>query len=149
MGSTGHSLYESSRTGNLGTDTYGIAGAVVYRGKVPSDSGLDPVGANKITLKVPARDGNNILFQFRLSKDSRTMTILAYKNGVPEVRCKVAVDSGQPSLDRVLATGSRAQKIQATKMKDLFAKSTEIKENQLGSIANKLLENKRKREGVR
>jgi len=147
MGSTGHSLYEASRTGNLGTDTYGIGGAVVYRGRIPEDSGLEPVGANKITLKVPATDGNNILFQFRLSKDNRTMTILAYKNGVPEVRCKVAVDSGQPSLDRVMATGSRAQKLQAVKMKDLFAKSTEIRENQLGGIANKLLENKRKREG--
>lgn len=147
MGSTGHSLYGASRTGNLGTDTYGIDGAVVYRGRVPEDSGLEPVGANKITLKVPASDGNNILFQFRLSKDSRTMTTLAYKNGVPEVKCKVAVDSGQPSLDKVIAEGSKAQKIQATKMKDLFAKSTEIKENQLGSIADKLLENKRKREG--
>ena len=147
MGSTGHSLYEASRTGNLGTDTYGISGAVVYKGRIPEDSGLEPVGANKITLKVPATDGNNILFQFRLSKDSRTMTILAYKNGVPKVRCKVAVDSGQPSLDRVMATGSRAQKLQAVKMKDLFAKSTEIRENQLGGIANKLLENKRKREG--
>lgn len=147
MGSTGHSTYQASRTGGLGTDTYGIAGAVVYRGRIPADSGLEPVGANKITLKVPASDGNNILFQFRLSKDNRTMTILAYKNGVPDVHCKVAVDSGQPSLDRVMATGNKTQKAQAVKMKDLFAKSTEIKENQLGSIANKLLETKRKREG--
>ena len=147
MGSTGRSLHSASTGGNLGTETFGIGGAVVYKGKVPDNSGLEPVSANKITLKVPADDKTNILFQFRLSKDSKTMTILAYKNGVPEVRCKVAVDSGQPSLDKVMASGSKAQKIQATKMKDLFSKSTEIKENQLGSIANKLLENKRKKEG--
>ena len=149
MGSTGHSLYNPVDEKGLDLDTYGIKGAVVYKGKIPENSGLEPVGANKITLKVPADDKTNILFQFRLSKDSKTMTILAYKNGVPEVRCKVAVDSGQPSLDRVIASGSKAQKIQATKMKDLFSKSTQIKENQLGSIANKLLETKRKREGDR
>ena len=149
MGSTGHSLYNPVDEKGLDLDTYGIKGAVVYKGKIPENSGLEPVGANKITLKVPADDKTNILFQFRLSKDSKTMTILAYKNGVPEVRCKVAVDSGQPSLDRVIASGSKAQKIQATKMKDLFSKSTQVKENQLGSIANKLLETKRKREGDR
>jgi hypothetical protein len=32
-------------------------------------------------------------------------------------------------------------------MKDLFAKSTEIKENQLGAIANKLLTKKKAKEG--
>ena len=148
MGSTGRSLYSGSKTGELGTETFGIRGAVVFKGKVPEGSGLDQVGANKVTLKVPADDKTNILFQFRLSKDAKTMTILAYKNGVPEVRCKVAVDSGQPSLDRVMATGSQAQKLNAVKMKDLFAKSTEIKENQLGAIANRLLEQKRKREGA-
>lgn len=147
MGSTGRSVYNRSKSGNLGTETFGIDGAVVFKGKVPDGSGLEPVGSSKITLKVPAVDKTNILFQFRLSKDSRTMTILAYKNGVPEVRCKVAVDSGQPSLDKVIATGSKAQKLQATKMKDLFSKSTEIKEYQLGSIANELLEKKRNKEG--
>lgn len=149
MGSTGHGLYKSSKTGNTGTETFGIAGAVRYAGKVPDNSGLEPVGNNKITLKIEARDKSNILFQFKLTKDGENMIILGYNNSVPVVKCKVAVDSGSPSLDKLLATGNRTEKLNAVKMKDLFAKSTTIKENQLGSIAHKLLENKAKREGVK
>ena len=148
MGSTGHGLYNSSRSGNTGTETFGIAGAVRYTGKVPADSGLDPVGNNKITLKLQAKDKSNILFQFKLTKDEKFMTIIGYNNSNPVVKCKVAVDAGQPSLDKLLATGNRTERINAVKMKDLFAKSTQVKENQLGQIARKLIENKTKREGV-
>ena len=149
MGSTGHGLYKSSRSGNTGTETFGIAGAVRYAGKVPENSGLEPVGNNKITLKLEARDNTNIIFQFKLSKDSEDMTIIGYNNSKPVVKCKVAVDTGSPSLDRLIANGNRSEKLNAVKMKDLFTKSTHIKENQLGSIARKLLENKAKREGVK
>lgn len=149
MGSTGHGIYKTSKTGNTGTETFGIAGAVRYAGKVPGDSGLEPVGNNKITLKLEARDKSNILFQFKLTKSGDEMIILGYNNSVPVVKCKVAVDAGSPSLDKLLATGNRTEKLNAVKMKDLFAKSTSIKESQLGSIAHKLLENKAKREGVK
>jgi hypothetical protein len=77
------------------------------------------------------------------------MTIIGYNNSIPVVKCKVSVDAGSPSLDKLLATGNRTEKLNAVKMKDLFAKSTTIKESQLGSIAHKLLENRAKREGVR
>lgn len=149
MGSTGHGLYKSSRTGNTGTDTFGIPGAVRYAGKVPENSGLDPVGNNKITMKLEARDKTNILFQFKLSKDGEDMTIIGYNNSTPVVKCKVAVDAGSPSLDKLIATGNRTERLNAVKMKDLFAKSTQIKESQLGAIAHKLIEKKAKREGVK
>ena len=149
MGSTGHGIYKSSKTGNTGTETFGIPGAVRYAGKVPEGSGLDPVGNNKITLKLEARDKTNIIFQFKLSKDGEDMTIIGYNNSTPVVKCKVAVDAGSPSLDRLISTGNRTERLNAVKMKDLFAKSTTIKENQLSSIAHKLLENKAKREGVK
>lgn len=149
MGSTGHGLYKSSKSGNTGTETFGIPGAVRYAGKVPENSGLDAVGNNKITLKLEARDKTNILFQFRLSKDGENMTIIGYNNSNPVVKCKVAVDAGSPSLDKLLATGNRTERLNAVKMKDLFAKSTQIKESQLSAIAHKLLENKAKREGVK
>ena len=149
MGSTGHGLYKSSKSGNTGTETFGIPGAVRYAGKVPENSGLDPVGNNKITLKLEARDKTNIIFQFKLSKDGEDMTIVGYNNAVPVVKCKVAVDAGSPSLDKLIATGNRTERLNAVKMKDLFAKSTQIKESQLSSIAHKLLENKAKREGVK
>ena len=144
MGSTGHGKYQYSRGGDVNNENFGIMNAVNFKGKVPANSGLEPVSSNKITLKVPATDKSTILFQFKLSKDSRTMTIIGFKDGVPEVKCKVAVDSGQPSLDKVMANGSKAQKQQAIKMKDLFSKSTDVKENQLGAIAHKLLQNKDK-----
>ena len=149
MGSTGHGIYKSSKSGNTGTETFGIPGAVRYAGKVPADSGLEPVGNNKITLKLEARDNTNIIFQFKLSKDGEDMTIIGYNNSRPVVKCKVAVDAGSPSLDKLIATGNRTERLNAVKMKDLFAKSTQIKENQLSSIAHKLLENKAKREGVK
>ena len=149
MGSTGHGLYKSSKSGNTGTETFGIAGAVRYAGKVPEGSGLEPVGNNKITLKLEAKDKTNILFQFKLTKDGKNMTIIGYNNSNPVVKCKVAVDAGQPSLDKLLVTGNKTERLNAVKMKDLFAKSTQVKENQLGQIAHKLLENKAKREGVK
>jgi len=149
VGSTGHGTYQSSRSGNTGTETFGIAGAVRYAGKVPENSGLDPVGNNKITLKLEAKDNTNIIFQFKLSKDGEDMTILGYNNSVPVVKCKVAVDAGSPSLDKLIATGNRTERLNAVKMKDLFAKSTNIKESQLSAIAHKLMENRAKREGVK
>lgn len=142
MGSTGHGIYKRSKTGNVNTETFGIAGAVNYKGKVPKNSGLDPVGSNKITLKLPAGKQANILFQFKLNKDSSLMTIIGYKDGVPEVKCKVQVDSGNPSLNTVIATGSSSEKMQAMKMKDLMHKSSTMSEDQLSAIANKLLRNK-------
>ena len=149
MGSTGHGIYKSSKTGNTGTENFGIAGAVRYAGKVPADSNLEPPGNNKVTLKLEARDKTNIIFQFRLTKAGKDMTIIGYNNSTPVVKCKVAVDAGSPSLDKLLATGSKSEKLNAVKMKDLFAKSTTIKESQLGAIAHKLMENKAKREGVK
>lgn len=148
MGSTGRGTYLKRKSQKLDDDTFGIIGATAFKGKVPEGKGLDPVGPNKITLKVPTKNNDNVLFQFKLSKNSKLMTIIGYKNGVPEVKCKVQVDAGQPSLDKVIATGSKSEKIQATKMKDLFSKSTNIKENQLGAIANKLVQKKKVKEGV-
>ena len=142
MGSTGHGIYNRSRTGNVNTETFGIDGAVNFKGKVPKGSGLDPVGSNKITLKLPAGRQSNIIFQFKLSKDSALMTIIGYKDGVPEVKCKVDVDSGHPSLDKVIAVGSKSEKLQAMKMKDLMHKSSTMSEDQLSAIANKLKKNK-------
>ena len=142
MGSTGRGSYGRKGQGEMSSETFGIPNAVVFKGKPPEDSGVEKPGSNKVTLKVPAVDGTNILFQFKLSKDNKLMTIIGYKNGVPEVKCKVAVDAGQPSLDKVMATGSKAEKANAVKMKDLFAKSEDIKENQLGAIAQELLRKK-------
>ena len=142
MGSTGHGIYKRSKSGNVNNETFGIAGAVNYKGKVPANSGLDPVGSNKITLKLPAGKQANILFQFKLNKDNSLMTIIGYKDGVPEVKCKVQVDAGQPSLDKVIAVGNKTEKMQAIKMKDLMHQSSTMSEDQLSSIANKLLRGK-------
>jgi hypothetical protein len=147
MGSTGRGTYASRKSKKIDNETFGIKGATAFKGKVPEGKGLEPVSPNKITLKIPAGNNDNVLFQFKLSKNNKLMTIIGYKNGVPEVKCKVQVDAGQPSLDKVIATGSKTEKMQAVKMKDLFAKSTEIKENQLGSIANSLLRKKKVKEG--
>ena len=145
MGSTGHGLYNHSNMGDNDGNTFGIAGAVNYKGEVPEGSNLKKPGLGKITLKAKADDGNNIIFQFSLNKPGTEMTIVGYKDGIPKVRSKVDVDAGRPSLDKVIATGSKGEKQAAIKMKELFSQSIKVKENQLGAIAQQLLAKKRSR----
>lgn len=145
MGSTGHGIYQRSNTGNVNNEVFGIARAVNFKGRVPDNSGLETPGDNKVTLKLPTITGDSVIFQFKLNKSGDKMTIIGYKDGVPEVKSKVQVDSTLPSLDKVIASGSKSEKINAVRMKDLFAKSTNVKEYQLAAIANKLLQHKRKR----
>ena len=71
MGATGHGILKTSRTGDVNISVFGVAGAVNYKGKIPHGKGLESVGANKITLKVASTDKQDILFQFKLTKDNR------------------------------------------------------------------------------
>lgn len=145
MGSTGHGTFQSSKLGNVNNETFGIKGAVNFSGKVPANSGLDPVGSNKITLKIPINKQDNVIFQFKLSKDERWMFVTAYKNGIPEVKCKVKVDSASPSLNKLLTSSNASERSNALKMKELMSQSSTMDENKLTPIANKLLANKNKK----
>lgn len=145
MGSTGHSVIASSRTGNVNDETFGIKGAVNFSGKVPAGSGLEPVGSNKITVKIPLGKKDNVIFQFKLSKDDQWMFVTAYKNGIPEVKCKVKVDSASPSLNKLLTSPNASERANAIKMKELMSQSPNMDENKLTPIAHKLLNNKNKK----
>ena len=145
MGSTGHGILSSSKTGNVNNETFGMKGAVNFSGKVPAGSGLEPVGSNKITLKFPINKKDNVIFQFKLSKDSELMFITAYKNGIPEVKCKVKVDSASPSLNKLLTSPNASERNNAIKMKELMSQSSTMDENKLEPIAHKLLANKNKK----
>lgn len=142
MGSTGHSLYGKGQNKDLNSSNFGISNAVPFKGKPPAGSNISKPSANNITLKIPIGRRNNILFQFKLSKDSKLMTITGFRDGVPEVKTTVDVDAGRPSLSKVIASGSSSEKAAAIKMRELFNQSGEISENQLGSIANTLLRKK-------
>lgn len=145
MGSTGHSVIASSRVGNVNDETFGIKGAVNFSGKVPAGSGLEPVGSNKITIKIPIGKKDNVIFQFKLSKDDEWMFVTAYKNGIPEVKCKVKVDSASPSLNRLLTSSNPSERSNALKMKELMSQSSTMDESKLTPIAHKLLANKNKK----
>lgn len=145
MGSTGHSTFANSKTGNVNNETFGMKGAVNFSGKVPAGSGLEPVGSNKITLKFPVNKQDNVIFQFKLSKDDKFMFITAYKNGIPEVKCKVKVDSASPSLNKLLTSSNASERSNALKMKELMSQSSTMDENKLTPIAHKLLTNKNKK----
>ena len=145
MGSTGHGIYNKSYKGNVNDETFGIKGAVNCTGKLPEDSNLEKPGNNKITLKVASDDKFDIIFQFKLTKDNKYMVITAHDPNTPPVKAKVNVESLNPSIDDVIATGSHNQQLQAIKIKDMFAKSTTIKESQLSAIVNKLLRAKMKK----
>lgn len=145
MGSTGHGTFNTSKTGNVNNETFGITGAVNFSGKVPAGSGLEPVGNNKITLKVPINKKDNVIFQFKLSKDEQWMFVTAYKNGIPEVKCKVKVDSASPSLNKLLTSPNASERSNALKMKELMSQSSTMDENKLTPIAHKLLVNKNRK----
>ena len=145
MGSTGHGNYGKGRTADLNTDTFGIANAVPFKGKPPEGSNIKPPSTNNITLKINTDKGSNILFQFRLSKDNKTMTIIGFRDGVPQVKTKVAVDAGRPSLDKLIVSGKPSEKLAAMKMRELMNQSTQVSEGQLGAIADKLLRQKQLR----
>lgn len=145
MGATGRGINKLSRSGNVNNETFGIKGATNYKGALPKDTNLDKPGSGKVTLRVDTRDKLDIIFQFKLSKDGKYMTITAHDPNSPPVKAKVAVDAGLPSLDKVMASGTGAQRSQAMKIKHLMSKSSEISEDQLGSIARKLIKNKKSR----
>ena len=149
MGATGLAANKNRRAkkeSELNTDTFGIKGAVVYRGKVPPNSDLKQPSGSYITLKIAQPGKDNIIFQFKLTRDRKLMNITGFKDGIPQVKCKVSVDSGNPSLNRVIASGSSSERAAAIKMKDLMSKSADVSEDQLGAIANKLLAHKKRGE---
>jgi purine-nucleoside phosphorylase len=138
MGSTGHTPYAGRKSKNTDTETFGMSSVVNFRGKVPKDSGLSPVSANRITLKMTGTSKSNIIFQFSLTKDGRAMNIVGYKAGVPEIKAKVAVDAQRPSISALLNSNSATVRRNAIKLKDLMAKSGDMNETKLKPIANEL-----------
>ena len=146
MGSTGHSI-TTSKFGGSSETTFGVKGAVPFSGKVPINSGLEPPGSNKITLKMPINRQDNVIFQFKLSKDNKLMFITAYKNGVPEIRCKVSVDSVSPSLNKLLVSSKASERANALKIKELMSQTPNMDEGKLEPISKKLLAEKRKKGG--
>ena len=142
MGSTGHSLISTSRQGNVNNETFGIPGAVNYTGRVPAGKGIEKVGSNKITLKVRSTGNQDIIFQFKLTKDNR-MSINGFDPNKPESRAHLIVSATNPSIDKAAATGTKSDKTNADKLRRMFIKSQDINEGQLSQIAYKLLNAKR------
>lgn len=148
MGSTGHSLIATSRKGNVNTSNFGVIGAVPYTGRIPAGKGLENVGANKITLKVASTGKQDIIFQFKLTKDNR-LSIKGFDPNHPESKAHLLVSSSNPSIDRAAAFGTSSDKLNAMKLKQMFTKSTKIDEGQLSQISQKLLSAKRNKENIR
>lgn len=144
MGSTGHSLVRTSRRGNVNTETFGIHGAVNYTGRIPEGKGLEKVGSNKITLKVKSIGNQDIIFQFKLTKDNR-LSISGYDPNRPESRAHLIVSAANPSIDVAAEEGTKSDKANALKLRKMFIKSQDIKEGQLSQISHKLLSAKRRK----
>lgn len=144
MGSTGHSLIGQSRTGNVNTETFGIVGAVNFKGKLPKASGMDKVGNNKITLKVKSTDKLDILYQFKLTKDNR-LSVSAFDPNT-STSATAVLNGPQVSLNSALRTGLNKDRQNVNKIRSMMAKSSVIGDGQLQAIANKLSDNRRKGE---
>lgn len=144
MGSTGSGILKSSNRSALAGETFGIRGAKDYSGKIPASSGLEKTGPNKITLRVPSSDRQDIIFQFKLIDGNKNLSIRAYDPNQPS-KGKVSVTVSAPSLDTVIKTGDKTEKANALKIRDMMTKSSAISEAQLGQIAQRLKMNKKKR----
>lgn len=142
MGATGHGILKTSRTGDVNISVFGVAGAVNYKGKIPHGKGLESVGANKITLKVASTDKQDILFQFKLTKDNR-LSINGYDPNMPESRAHLIVSATAPTLSD--NDFDKSEKREAQKLRIMMNKSTKMSESQLQAIANSLLQHKKER----
>ena len=66
MGSTGHGLYNHSNMGDNDGNTFGIAGAVNYKGEVPEGSNLKNPDLGKLRSKQKQMTEIILYFSFRL-----------------------------------------------------------------------------------
>lgn len=137
MGSTGHSVFQKSRTGNANKWTFNIPGAVNFKGKLPRGSGMEKPGTNKITLKVP-NGKDSMLFQFRLSKDNSVLHIYGYQGGENSFTSRVDVNPANPSLDYVMRVGKSYEQKNAYKLRRMMDKIDGFNEESLYQIARKL-----------
>jgi len=137
VGSTGHSIYQKSRTGNVNNVTFDIPGAVNYKGKLPPGSGMYPPGSNRITLKVPIGQ-DSALFQFRLNKDNTLLHINAYKEGFNGTTANLRLDAERPSLDHAMRSGLNVEQRNAMKVRNLFQQALVLDETFLYDVVKKL-----------
>lgn len=145
MGSTGHGFYKKSITGNVNTETFDVENAVNFKGKVPEHSGLDKPGNQRITLKLQSANKTTTLFQFRITKNDDALIMTGYRNSRPEVKSRIHLDATRPSIDRLLKSSSRGDRTNAEKMKKLMQDSSEIDDDTLLRIAQKLIKEKGRR----
>ena len=141
MGSTGHSTFATSREG-ASNETFDIKGAVNYKGKVPTESNLEKVGSNKITLKIASTEPEDVYFQFKLLKNGK-MSVIAHDPNVP-LNGKAILSVVNPSLDVVINTGNATERRNAERVRQIMNKSAKINESQLQQIANQLSAGKKK-----
>lgn len=141
MGSTGRRT-----SGKPSTSVFDVKDA-----KRTELSGLETQGIptptkQDIQLKVGSREGKDIIFQFRLTKDNE-MSIRAYDPNEPS-RAKVSVTTKDASLDSVIksADSTKEEKTNARKIKEMINQTTSgITQSSLKKIANELIMNKNKK----
>ena len=139
MGATGSGILRRSNAYRIAGLDLGIPGARQYTGSVTRESSLEAPGEDKITLRIPSYDRQDILFQFRLSHGD--LIIRAYDPNTG-MKTKVELDSKNPSLDNAARNGDRTDRINVQKLRTLMNKSANVSESQFGMIADTLKKNR-------
>lgn len=138
MGSTGARIATGMTKGYNENDTYEVQGAKAFKGVMPHNSGLEAADADKVTLSMSNPKKKNIIFQFKLVDNGRNLNIKAYDPNTGK-KANVTVNATAPSISRLQATGTKAQKQQATNMKQLMNQSSAgISDASLTKIAAEL-----------
>jgi len=102
---------------------FGINYATRFHTVAPRDANFHRPNDDNIQLAVATYDGEDVLFQFRLSRQDN-LQIQAYDPNA-QISGKVIVNSDNPSLDAIINNklASPTIKYEATKVKDIIDKT--------------------------
>lgn len=138
MGATGSGILRRRNASRIeGLDF--IPGARQYTGSVTRESSLEAPGEDRLTLRLPSYDRQDVLFQFRIKNG---MLIIRAYDPNTGMKTKVEVNANNPSLDVAARTGDHQDRVNVQKLRTLMNKSSNMNESQLGPIADMLKKNR-------
>lgn len=102
---------------------FGINYATRFHTMAPKSANFHKPNDDNIQLAIATYDGEDVLFQFRLSRQDN-LQILAYDPNA-QISGKVIVNSDNPSIDAIINNrlASPSIKYEATKVKDIIDKT--------------------------
>lgn len=139
MGATGLRM-SKSRTDSENLKAFGIVGARKMFETAPREAGFSNQGQNDVRISVATDEEKDIVFQFKLIKGGKEMSIRAYDPNIPD-KGVAEVHTNKPDLTSVISDpNATANDVRAAqKILTMMNRSKKgIKNSSLVRIANEL-----------